>query len=90
MVDASVPGPSTGAPDATPQRGGGMPWELGRGSGLLPAARARRRKKSAGRARRTALIELPHGGEVGLPSELEIAPAAARQPVGARAQARTP
>ncbi|PNP38737.1 hypothetical protein TGAMA5MH_09347 [Trichoderma gamsii] len=31
MVDASVPGPSTGAPDATPQRGGGMPWELGRG-----------------------------------------------------------
>jgi hypothetical protein len=68
----------------------GCPGNLGGGSGLLLAARARRRKKSAGRAQRTALIELPHGGEVGLPSELEIAPAAARQPVGARAQARTP
>ena len=32
MVDASVPGPSTGAPDATPDSAAeGQPWELGRG-----------------------------------------------------------
>jgi hypothetical protein len=48
MVDASVPGPSSGAPDATHSAAEGCPGNLGRGSGLPLVAQARRRKTRPG------------------------------------------
>jgi hypothetical protein len=75
MVDASVPGPSTGAPDATLYGAAeGSPGNLGGGSGLPLVALAWRcnsgRACAAGGA--AAAASVMRGGR---PSVLEIAPA---------------
>jgi hypothetical protein len=76
MVDASVPGPSTGAPDATPYGAAeGCPGNLGGGSGLPLVALAWRCNNWPGvrRGGRRRAASVRRGGR---PSVLEIAPAA--------------
>lgn len=91
MVDASVPGPSTGAPDATPYGAAeDSPGNLGGGSGLPLVALAWRCNSWPGvrRGGRRRAASVRRGGR---PSELEIAPADETSRWWARrAQARWP